>query len=287
MKILVTGATSGLGAALARSLSHHGAQVWGTGRDRSRLAELAEAYGLPPVVLDHSRLEDVAAAAADLPRFDAIVCNAGVQVVSGHTRTAEGIEETVAVNHLSHLALLDTLLARGDAPGTLVFIGSATHDPDQWTGSPPPDESGLEQVAYGEPGTGTSREGLTRYTTTKLMAVATAQALARELPDTKVLTFDPGLMLDTRLGRQHPVALRAMYRSVLRGVRFLPFASTSARSGRALAEIVLDPSTLPSGAYVDHRRQVRRPSTRALDLDYQQSLLTDSRRVIAHAKGRA
>ena len=88
-------------------------------------------------------------------------------------------------------------------------------------------------------------------------------------------------MLDTRLGRQHPVALRALSRSVLRGVRFLPFASTSTRSGRVLADIVRDPSALPSGAYVDHHRRQRRPSTLALDLGYQDRLLSDSRRIIA------
>lgn len=281
MRVMVTGVTSGLGQAVAEALRQRDVEVWGTGRDPVRLEAVAQRSGLHPVLLDHRSLADASAAAAELPRFDAVVCNAGVQVVTGHTTTDEGLEETVAVNHLSHLALLDAMRHRGDSPAMVVLIGSATHDPKQWTGTPAPDESGIARLAYARASDGSARQGLTRYTTTKLMAVATAQSLARELPDTRVIAFDPGLMLDTQLGRQHPVILRVLYRSLLRGVRLLSFASTSSTSGRALADLVIEPSALASGSYVDHRRRPVQPSARALDRDYQAALLADSRRIIA------
>ena len=204
-------------------------------------------------------------------------------MVKGPTWTDEGIEETVAVNHLSHLALLDALRDRGNAPSVVVFIGSATHDPERWTGTPSPDESAITQLAFGSARKGSRQQGMTRYTTTKLMAVATAAALAREQPDSWIVAFDPGLMLDTRLGRQHPLVLRALYRSFLRGVRLLPFASTSQASGVRLAELLLGSATVPSGSCLDHRLRPQRPSTRALDRDYQNTLLADSRQIITEA----
>ncbi|MDZ5662216.1 SDR family NAD(P)-dependent oxidoreductase [Nocardioides sp. S-58] len=287
MRVLVTGVTSGLGLAVAEALRAQAVEVWGTGRDPVRLGSVAQRTGLHPVGLDHRSLRSVSAAATQLPPIDAVVCNAGVQVLPGRATTDEGLDETVAVNHLSHLALLDAMRRGGNLPATVVLIGSATHDPEQWTGTPPPDESGVVAVAHGRPSEASVRDGLAIYTTTKLMAVATSQALARELPDTTVIAFDPGLMLDTRLGRQHPALLRAMYRSVLRGVRFLPFASTSTVSGRVLAGLVTGSDAVASGSYVDHRRRSLKPSAKALDRDYQAALLTDSRRIIADVVGRS
>ena len=139
------------------------------------------------------------------------------------------------------------------------------------------------QLAFDNAAQDSAKQGLTRYTTTKLMTVATAAALAREQPDTWFAAFDPGLMLDTRLGRQHPVVLRVLYRSLLRGVRVLPFASTSRASGQQLAELLLAPPPMPSGSYVDYRLRQQRPSTRALDRSYQDALLTDSRQIISEA----
>jgi hypothetical protein len=54
-----------------------------------------------------------------------------------------------------------------------------------------------------------------RYPTTKLLAVATSAALAREHPGVQVLAFDPGVLPDTGLAREHPAVARAAYGSAV------------------------------------------------------------------------
>lgn len=75
-RVLITGGTSGIGAALAQRLAGAGASVWVTGRgqekfDDSGLAEL----GVQFIELDMTRFDQVLT--QPLPKLDALVCNAG------------------------------------------------------------------------------------------------------------------------------------------------------------------------------------------------------------------
>jgi short-subunit dehydrogenase len=77
--VLVTGASSGIGAAAARLLQERGFQVFGTSRDPARLPR-----GAPPVRWiamdvrdDASVAKGVSEALAAAPRLDALVVNAG------------------------------------------------------------------------------------------------------------------------------------------------------------------------------------------------------------------
>jgi hypothetical protein len=164
----------------------------------------------------------------------------------------------------------------------VVFIGSATHDPAVRTGTPAPSEAPVDALARPEPDRGSARTaGMRRYTTSKLLAAATASGLAREHPPVHVSTFDPGLMPATGLGRQAPAPVRLLLRTVLRGLRVLPFASSAGASGRALATLVSEqPPPVPSGAYVDHRLRQVQPSARARDTDYQDAVLARSRQLL-------
>ncbi|MGH3440315.1 MAG: SDR family NAD(P)-dependent oxidoreductase, partial [Sciscionella sp.] len=87
--VLVTGATDGLGKALATELARAGATVIVHGRDNNRgkatLAEITEATGsdrLRWYQADLAHLDQVrdlaGAVAADNPRLDALVSNAGI-----------------------------------------------------------------------------------------------------------------------------------------------------------------------------------------------------------------
>ena len=75
---------------------------------------------------------------AGLAPLRAIVCNAGLQVVSGTERTAEGVEMTFGVNHLGHFALVQGLLDDLVRPARIVVVSSGTHDPAKHTGMPSP-----------------------------------------------------------------------------------------------------------------------------------------------------
>ena len=77
---LVTGAASGIGAAVAKALAGAGARVHATDRDEAGLVALADATpGVEPVVAD---LTDRAAAEALPADVDVLVNNAGIQHVS-------------------------------------------------------------------------------------------------------------------------------------------------------------------------------------------------------------
>ncbi|MEA2271413.1 MAG: hypothetical protein QOI98_121, partial [Solirubrobacteraceae bacterium] len=113
--MLITGAAGGLGLAAARAAAGLvGVRVLMGGRSAARARAAADEVGGEPVVLDHTSLAGVRECVRDLPPIDVLACNAGVKLVDRESTTVDGFEETFQVNHLSHLVLIDALVARGD-----------------------------------------------------------------------------------------------------------------------------------------------------------------------------
>ncbi|MFC3502749.1 SDR family NAD(P)-dependent oxidoreductase [Micromonospora krabiensis] len=116
--ILITGASDGLGRALAEDLGASGRhQLLLHGRDPDRLAEVARATGGTPLRADLSSLREVtdlaARVAATHDRLDVLVNNAGVGFhVDGTTRelSRDGYELRLAVNYLAPVLLTRELL---------------------------------------------------------------------------------------------------------------------------------------------------------------------------------
>jgi 3-hydroxy acid dehydrogenase/malonic semialdehyde reductase len=132
--VLVTGATAGFGAAIARRFAREGARVIAAGRRRERLDALAAELGdaLLPLPLDVTRRADVEAALAGLPashaEVDVLVNNAGLALGLEPAQAAslDDWEVMVDTNIKGLLYMTRTLLpgmvARGR--GHIINIGS-------------------------------------------------------------------------------------------------------------------------------------------------------------------
>lgn len=119
VRIVVTGATSGIGLGLSRRLHQLGANVVALGRSPSRLQKLQkELPGVETVISDFSDLDSIARASQEIKeRFgmiDALVNNAGIHTgFSGNfqiEKTKQGFDLAWGVNYLSHFLLTEKLM---------------------------------------------------------------------------------------------------------------------------------------------------------------------------------
>lgn len=98
-RALVTGASRGIGAAIARDLHAAGAELVLVGRDRERLDALAVELHAEPIAMDVTREDDVAAAFGALGPLDILVNNAGVAVAAPLLQThRDQWDASLAVN---------------------------------------------------------------------------------------------------------------------------------------------------------------------------------------------
>jgi NAD(P)-dependent dehydrogenase (short-subunit alcohol dehydrogenase family) len=175
---LVTGASRGLGLALATALSGRGWRLVTDGRDARRLAAAVTALPHPELVTAvpgdvADAAHRAALAAAVGPRLDLLVNNASDLGPSPLPHLAdlapEQLQRTLAVNTVAPLALLQAVLAALTTAGGCVLNVSS--------------DAGVE--AYeGWGGYGASKAALDQLTA----------VLAVEHPDLRVYAVDPGDM---------------------------------------------------------------------------------------------
>ena len=133
--ILITGATDGLGRALAARLAAEGATVLVHGRDDQRgKATLQEIGGRASWYrADLSSVAETRALAeavrADHPRLDVLVNNAGMAGPPSREESTDGHELTFQVNYLSGYLLTRLLLPTLAAPARIVNVSSLAQQP--------------------------------------------------------------------------------------------------------------------------------------------------------------
>ena len=171
--VLVTGATDGLGRALATRLAGEGATVLAHARSEERgretLGELLDGPGdVRLVVGDLASLEAVRALADQVPdRLDVLVNNAGIGFGGGREQSDDGYELRFAVNYLAGFLLASLLRERlvASAPARIVNVASA----------------GQEAIDFDDVMLEDGYDGARAYRQSKLAQIMHAFDLAEEL----------------------------------------------------------------------------------------------------------
>jgi NAD(P)-dependent dehydrogenase (short-subunit alcohol dehydrogenase family) len=194
--ILVTGATDGLGRALARELAERGATLLLHGRNAERLGEVVAEIGAERVrtyTADLASLDEVRDMANEIleneQQLDVLVNNAGIGTAlpEGRQESRDGYELRFAVNYLSHYLLTKMLepLIRRSAPARIVNVSSAGQAPIDF------DDVMLEH----------GYQPFRAYAQSKLAQVMFTFDLAEELAgaDVTVNTLHPATFMPTKM----------------------------------------------------------------------------------------
>jgi NAD(P)-dependent dehydrogenase (short-subunit alcohol dehydrogenase family) len=177
-RILLTGATDGLGHALARELVVRGHEVVVHGRSRERAEAVAgEIGGAEVVVADFARLDDVRG--LRVQGIDVLVNNAGI-IAAERRLSEDGIELTFQVNHLAGFLLTLQMLP----PRTVNVASVGQLAPDF-------DDLMLER----------GYDGLRAYRQSKLCQIMFTFELAARRPDLVVNALHPASLMDTKMAR--------------------------------------------------------------------------------------
>lgn len=239
-KVLITGATDGLGRRTAGELASRGARVLLHGRDPERAAGVAREIGGKTgngnpdcYIADLASLEQVRDMAEQVrsgnERLDVLVNNAGV-ILPERRETENGVELTFAVNYLSHFLLTRLLLPllRESAPARVVNVASVGQRPIDF------DDVMLES----------GYDPMRAYSQSKLAMILDAFELAEELEGTGVTAnaLHPATLMDTKMVRE---AFGASRSSVEEGVEATLYLATSPELENV------------TGRYFDGKRQTR------------------------------
>ncbi len=200
---LVTGATDGLGRAIAERLAELGATVHVHGRSADKLAavarEIVAATGNEEVHThraDFASLAEVGALAdeiAALPALHVLINNAGIGAglpdSPDREESADGLELRFAVNYLASFVLTTRLLPllERSAPSRIVMVASLGQASLDF------DDPQLERSLY---------EGRRAYAQSKLAQISFANELAYRLPTDAGVTVNslhPATFMPTKI----------------------------------------------------------------------------------------
>jgi len=241
MRIVMTGATAGFGLFAASTLVSAGYTLTIGARAPDNLPP--EISGrVRAELLDLDSLANVRCFAEEVGNepIDALILNAGLQLARPAT-SADGFERTFAVNHLAHYLLLRLLVKKLRPGGRIILTASGTHDPAEKTPVTPPIHANAEYLAF--PERDPQREnrarqaGFRAYSSSKLCNIMTTCEAAKRYPGIAVMSFDPGYVPHTALGRDNPKWVATLVSYIVPLLMRRDRSSTIPRSGQFLADL--------------------------------------------------
>ena len=241
--IVITGASSGIGANAAGRLAADGWNVAVVGRNPERTRAVAESVGGTAFLADYDRLDEVRELAASLAdryeRIDVLANNAG-GLIHARGLSADGHERTLQHNHLAPF-LLTSLLRERLAGGRVISTASEAHRQGR--------------LEFDFAGTDAGWRSYRAYGGSKGANILFAAEAARRWPEITSVSFHPGVVR-TNFGTG--AALRFFY-------RFTPFLVAPEKAGALLVWLADTPDLVDGAYYVRHKVTQPAPYTKDPD----------------------
>lgn len=275
-RVIVTGASSGIGLVTARELARMGAKVYAIARDRGRgeaaLAEIAgAAAGEPPELLlcdfaSQRQIRDVAKRYLEREqRLDVLVNNAGA-IIGQRTLSEDELELTFATNHIGYFLLTSLLLdaLKKSAPSRIVNVASEGHR--------------LGKVDFADLQSERGYDPIRVYSTSKLQNILFTVELAKRLEGTGVTanSLHPGVVA-TNFGMRGGMLMEFAVKA------FRVFFASQEKGAQTSIYLASSPDVEGvTGKYFKNRKQ-RTPSKAALDEAAALRLWEESERIVAQS----
>lgn len=260
--IVITGGSSGIGAAAARRLRAEGATVAITGRSPETL-RLAKEIGADAFLADFAKLSDVRALAEQLlekyPRIDVLANNVG-GVIATRQLTADQHEKTLQVNHLGGFLLTLLLRERLEASNaTVINTSSGAHR--------------FGHIDFDDLENARGYSAWRAYGSAKLMNILHAAEINRRFRGVHGVSFHPGVVA-TGFAREGSTLVRILYESMLRKL----FMISPEKGADTLVWLATTRDSKPGAFYI--RRKESPTSRQGSDADIARRLWEWSERAV-------
>ncbi|SDZ02095.1 SDR family NAD(P)-dependent oxidoreductase [Herbiconiux ginsengi] len=275
--VVVTGASSGIGAVAAARLAERGDRVAVVGRNPERTRAVAESIGGAAFVADFTRFDEVRELASALSEryeaIDVLLNNAG-GLISTRTDTVDGHEATIQSNYLSPYLLTRMLLPRLEESarrGGTARVVSTSSMANRWGRIDLTDLDSTDRPWRG---------GWRGYGTAKLAVVLFIRELARRtaaregVPGVDAYSLHPGTIV-TNFGSGSPLI---RFGTKVTGGRW----GTTADVGAAPLVALAADSPVPavSGVYFDRLRANGAVARAADDVELQHALWAKTAEIV-------
>lgn len=273
-RVLLTGATNGIGEVTAIELAKLGADLTLVARSKDkasateqRIKAAAPNARVEFLFADLSVMSEVRRVASEFKarhsRLDVLINNAGA-TFSSRSVTSDGFEMTFALNHLGYFVLTTELLdvLKASAPSRVVSVASAGHK--------------LGSINFDDLQSERWYEGVRAYSNSKLANILFSNELARRLQGTGVTSnaVHPGAV-KTGFGKNTPGWFKLAVQLAT------PFLISAEKGARTTLYVATAPELEGvTGKYFAKQKE-KRPARHALDAEVARRLWEETYKLVA------